>query len=56
VVAAVQAIRHLKPRACPRKSFRQRIHVGCFAPDDFILVGEEMLLVAARRRMSRGRY
>jgi hypothetical protein len=54
--AAPRSRKRSAPRGCPRKSFRQRILIGCFSPVDFVLVGEEMLLVAARRRMARGSY
>jgi hypothetical protein len=33
---------------CPRKSLRQRAHIGCFTPAYLLIAGEEMLLIAAR--------
>ena len=49
VAAAIRARKRVLSRACPRKSFRKRAHIGCFAPADLAIAGEEMLLVAARK-------
>jgi hypothetical protein len=49
VAAAARARKRVTSRGCPRKSFRKRAHIGCFAPADLAIAGEEMLVVAARK-------
>jgi hypothetical protein len=45
----VRAHKRGPPRGCRISSFRKRAYVGCYSPADYVLGGDEMLAMVARK-------